>query len=98
MQTLKELVNKIYTELPTTERLKEYPDLADKWVLADILENIALDIMPDFVQRWQLKDFVEASEKDYTETTFKKFIPNYEKFLNEVENQFYQSLLIGLTE
>ena len=42
----------------------------------------------------KLKDFIEASEQNYTEATFKKFIPNYEEFLNSVEQEFYNELLM----
>ncbi len=98
MNTLKDLVNKVYTELQATDRVKEYPDLTEKWSVADDLQFIALDIMPNFVSKSKLSDFIEASEKSYTETTFKQYVSNYSEFLNEVENQFYQSLLIGLAE
>lgn len=98
MNTLKDLVNKVYTELQTTDRVTEYPDLTEKWYVADELQFIALDIMPHFIPKNKLNDFVENSEKSYTEETFKNFIPNYEEFLKEVENQFYQSLLVGLAE
>lgn len=96
MNTLKDLVNKVYTELQATDRINEYPDLTEKWSVADELQFIALDIMPNFVPRDKLTDFVEASEKNYSESTFKEFIPNYEEFLNKVGENFYQSLLLSL--
>lgn len=98
MQTLKELINKVYSEFQTTDWANEYPDLNDKRIIADTLEDIALNSITDFVPKNQLKEFIEASEKNYTETTFKKFIPDYGEFLNSIEEEFYNELLIGLAE
>jgi len=98
MQTLKELIKKVHTEFLASDWSKEYSDLTDIHVLSDSLEAIALDTIADFIPKNKLNDFIEASEKSYTEETFKKFIPNYWEFLDEVENQFYQSLLVGLAE
>ena len=44
------------------------------------------------------KDFVNESEESYTETTFKKYIINYSEFLDNVEQEFYNWLLIWLVE
>lgn len=98
MNTLKELVNKVYTELQNSAWIKEYPDLTDKSIIADELEDIALNIMPNFVPKDRLNDFVEASEKNYSESTFKEFIPNYSEFLTKVKDDFYKSLLVSLVE
>ena len=98
MQTLKELVTKVYTEFQTTDWAQEYPDLTDIHILSDTLEDIALDSITDFVPKSQLKEFIEASEQNYTEDTFKKFIPNYEEFLNSVEQEFYNELLMWLAQ
>ena len=98
MNTLKELVNKIYNDLQESDWIEEYPDLSEKGIVADILQNIALDIMPKFVEKNKLEEFVNESEKNYTETTFKKYINNYPNFLNTVEQDFYNNLLIWLTE
>lgn len=98
MNTLKELVNKIYNDLQESDWIEEYPDLSEKVTVADILQNIALDAMPKFVEKNKLEEFVNESEKNYTETTFKKYINNYPNFLNTVEQDFYNNLLIWLTE
>ena len=94
MNTLKELVNKIYTDLQQSDWIKQYPDLAEKDIVADIIQNIALDMIPNFVEKGRLEEFVEESEKDYKEETFKKYINNYSDFLNNVESEFYNSLLM----
>lgn len=98
MNTLKELVIKIYSDLQNSERINEYPDLSNKKVLAESLEAIALDSLEDFVPKDKLNEFADESEQSYTESTFKKYIPNYSEFLSYVENEFYNSLIIWLTE
>ena len=94
MNTLKELLNKIYTDLQESDWIKQYPDLAEKDIVADIIQNIALDMIPTFVEKSKLEEFVEESENDYKEETFKKYISNYSDFLNNVESEFYNSLLM----
>lgn len=94
MDTLKELVNKIYTELQFTDRIKQYPDFTEKDVVAVIIQDLALETMPNFVVEGRLEEFVEKSEKSYKEETFKKYIPNYSEFLNGVESEFYKGLLV----
>ncbi len=94
MNTLKELLNKIYSDLQQSDWIKQYPDLAEKDIVADIIQNIALDMIPNFVEKGRLEEFVEESEKDYKEETFKKYINNYSDFLNNVESEFYNSLLM----
>lgn len=94
MNTLKELVNKIYIELQSTDRIKQYPDLTEKDVVSEVIQDLALEMMPNFVQKGRLEEFVEESEKSYKEETFKKYIPNYSEFLNSVESEFYKGLLV----
>ena len=96
MNTLKELVNKIYIELQSTDRIKQYPDLTEKDVVSEVIQDLALEMMPNFVQKGRLEEFVEESEKSYKEETFKKYIPNYSEFLNSVESEFYKGLLVWL--
>ncbi len=96
MDTLKELVNKIYTELQFTDRIKQYPDLTEKDVVSEVIQDLALEMVPNFVQKGRLEEFVEESEKCYKEETFKKYIPNYSEFLNSVESEFYKGLLVWL--
>lgn len=98
MNTLKELVTKIYTDLQESDWIKQYPELTEKSLVWDIIQWIALDLMPNFVKKWQLEDFVNESEESYTETTFKKYIINYSEFLDNVEQEFYNWLLIWLVE
>ena len=98
MNTLKELLNKVYLDLQKSDWIKEYPDLSEKRVIAGSLEAIALNIIPDFVDEGKLEDFVNESEKNYTETIFKKYITDYSKFLDNVEQEFYNWLLMWLTE
>ncbi|MBR7036403.1 hypothetical protein IKI14_00605 [bacterium] len=50
--------------------------------------------MPKFVEKGKLEEFVDESEKSYTETTFKKYITNYSEFLDSVEQEFYNGLLM----
>ena len=96
MSTLKELVNKIYTDLQKSDRIKQYPDLTEKAFIWDIIQWIALDIMPNFVHKDKLEEFVNESEKSYKEETFKKYIDDYSKFLDSVEQEFYNGLLMWL--
>ena len=98
MNTLKELVNKVYNDLQESDWINEYPELNDRSVVANSIEDIALDTMPDFVEKSKLKDFVDESEKNYKEETFKKYVSTYSDFLENVENEFYNSLLMWLTE
>ena len=50
--------------------------------------------MPNFVENDKLEEFVDESEKNYKEETFKKYITNYSEFLNNVEKEFYNGLLV----
>ena len=96
MNTLKELVNKIYNDLQRSAWIEQYPDLAEKDIVTDILQDIALDMMPSYVETGMLEEFVEESEKSYKEETFKKYIVNYSEFLDNVEKEFYNGLLVWL--
>lgn len=98
MNTLKELVNKIYTDLQKSDWIKKYPDLTEKGIVWDIIQWIALNIMPNFVKKNKFEEFVDESEKFYKEETFKKYIDNYSEFLGNVESEFYNGLLLWLTE
>lgn len=98
MNTLKELLNKVYLDLQKTDWIKEYPDLSEKRVVADSLEAIALNIISNFIEKDKLEEFVEESEKNYKEETFKRYITNYSEFLDNVEQEFYNWLLVWLVE
>lgn len=98
MNTLKELLNKVYSDLQKSDWIKQYPDLIEKDVVAEIIQDLALEMMPNFVQKGRLEEFVEESEKSYKEETFKKYIPNYSEFLDKVEQEFYNGLLVWLVE
>jgi len=98
MNTLKELVNKIYTDLQNSDWINQYPDLTEKTFVWDAIQWIALDIMPNFVDKDKLEEFVDESEKNYKEETFKKYISNYSEFLDNVEQEFYNGLLMWLIE
>ena len=97
MNSLKELIDKIYNDLQKSEWIEQYPDLAEKDIVAEVVQNITLDMMPKFVEQDKLEEFVENSEKDYKEETFKKYINNYSEFLNNVEQEFYNWLLMWLS-
>lgn len=98
MNSLKELFNKVYLDLQKSNWIKEYPDLSEKRVIADSLEVIALNMIPDFVEKNKLEIFVNDSEINYSEETFKKYITNYSEFLDNVEQEFYNWLLMWLAE
>ena len=98
MNTLKELVNKVYNDLQQSDWINEYPELMERYVVSTSIEDIALDIIPDFVEKSKLKEFVDESEKNYKEATFKKYITNYSEFLDNVEQEFYNWLLVWLAE
>lgn len=98
MNSLKELVNKIHNDLQESDWIKEYPDLTDKSIVGEILQWIALDKMPQFVEEDRLEEFVEESEKNYKEETFKKYIEDYSNFLDNIESEFYNGLLLWLAE
>ena len=97
MNSLKELIDKIYNDLQKSEWIEQYPDLAEKDIVAEVVQNITLDMMPKFVEQDKLEEFVENSEKDYKEETFKKYINNYSEFLDNVEQEFYNWLLMWLS-
>ena len=96
MNTLKELVNKVYSDLQKSDWINQYPDLSDKDVVAEIIQSLALEMMPNFVEKNKLEEFVEESEKNYNEGTFKRYINNYSEFLDSVEKEFYKWLLVWL--
>lgn len=98
MNTLKELLNKVYLDLQNSDWLKEYPDLSEKRVVADSLEAISLNIIPNFVDKDKLEEFTNKTEESYTESTFKEYISNYPEFLGSVEQEFYNWLLMWLVE
>ena len=98
MKTLKELIQKIYKDLAETDRIIQYPELSEIKTLADYIQTLTLDMMPEFVNKGELEGFVNESEMNYKESTFKKFIPNYSEFLDNVESEFYNSLLLSLAE
>lgn len=98
MNSLKELLNKIYTDLQKSDWINQYPDFSEKDIVAEVIQNIALEMMPKFVKKDKLEEFVNESEKDYREDTFKKYITNYSEFLDNVEQEFYKWLLVWLTE
>lgn len=98
MNALKELLNKIYSDLQQSDRIKQYPSLTEKDIVWDIIQWIALDIMPNFIEKNKLEEFVDESEKNYKEETFKKYVINYPEFLDNVEQDFYNNLLLWLTE
>jgi len=97
MNSLKELIDKIYNDLQKSDWIEQYPDLAEKDIVAEVVQNITLEMMPKFVEQDKLEEFVEDSEKDYKEETFKKYINNYAEFLNNVEQEFYNWLLMWLS-
>lgn len=96
MNILKELVNKIYSDLQKSDWINQYPDLSDKDVVAEIIQSLALEMIPSFVEKNKLEEFVEESEKNYNEGTFKRYINNYSEFLDSVEKEFYKGLLVWL--
>ena len=98
MDTLRELVNKIYNDLQDSDWINQYPDLTEKDIVSEITQTIALKTMPNFVKKSKLEEFVEESEKNYKGETFKKYISNYTEFLGAVEQEFYNGLLMWLVE
>jgi hypothetical protein len=90
MNSLKELIYKIYNDLQKSDWVEQYPDLAEKNIVSEIIQNITLEMMPKFVDKNKLEKFVEDSEKNYNEETFKKYISNYSEFMNNVEQEFYK--------
>ncbi len=98
MNSLKELIYKIYNDLQKSDWVEQYPDLAEKNIVSEIIQNITLEMMPKFVDKNKLEEFVNESEKNYREDTFKKYITNYSEFLDNVEQEFYKWLLVWLTK
>lgn len=98
MNSLKELLNKVYTDLQKSDWIEQYPDLSEKDIVAEVIQNIALEMMPKFVEKDKLEEFVDESEKEYKEETFKKYIPNYSEFLDNVEQEFYKWLIVWMSE
>ena len=98
MNSLKELLNKVYTDLQKSDWIEQYPDLSEKDIVAEAVQNIALEMMPKFVEKDKLEEFIIECEKEYKEDTFKRYINNYSKFLDNVEQEFYKWLLVWLAE
>ena len=94
MNNLKELINKVYKDLQESDWIHQYPELREKDVVSDELQDIALDMMPNFVEKDKLEEFLDESEKNYKEETFKRYINNYSGFLDKVEEELYKSLLL----
>ena len=90
MNSLKELINKIYDDLQKSDWIEQYPDLSEKDVVAEVIQNITLEMMPKFVEKDKLEEFINESEKNYKEDTFKKYITNYSEFLDNIEQEFYK--------
>ena len=89
MNKLKDLVKVVYSNLQESEWIDEYPELKEIDVVAEIVQDIALEMMPDYVPRNKLEEFVDESEKSYNEKTFKKYVEDYSNFLDNVEQEFY---------
>lgn len=98
MNSLKELLNKVYTDLQKSDWIEQYPDLSEKDIVAEAVQNIALEMMPKFVEKDKLEEFIIECEKEYKEDTFKRYINNYSEFLDNVEQEFYKWLLVWLAE
>jgi len=98
MDSLKELLNKVYTDLQKSDWIEQYPDLSEKDIVAEAVQNIALEMMPKFVEKDKLEEFIIECEKEYKEDTFKRYINNYSEFLDNVEQEFYKWLLVWLAE
>ena len=79
----------IYTDLQESDWVKQYPDLTEKDVVAEVIQGLALEMMPKIVEKNKLEEFVNESEKSFTESTFKKYIANYPEFLDNLEQEFY---------
>ncbi|MDR0281992.1 MAG: hypothetical protein LBI53_01350 [Candidatus Peribacteria bacterium] len=56
---------------------------------------MALEKMPNYVPGDQLEQFFDETEESFKESTFKKFIPDYEAFLYELESDFWASVMLG---
>ena len=89
MNKLKDLVKVVYNNLQESEWIDEYPELKEMDVVAEIIQNIALEMLPDYVSKNKLEEFVDESEKSYNEKTFEKYVENYSNFLGDVEQEFY---------
>ncbi|MDR0369679.1 MAG: hypothetical protein LBH96_04125 [Candidatus Peribacteria bacterium] len=92
MNTVKELVSKINQDilsLRVSERLKN-PNY-----ISSLLQSMALEKIVYYIPEDQLEEFVNESEKSFKESTFKKFIPNYEEFLRELEADFWASVILS---
>lgn len=98
MERLKELVDKIYVDLQDTDWIVQYPELSEKSILSEYIQESALEIMPWFVSKDKLEEFMDACDENFNESTFKKYIENYPEFLNSVEQEFYNWLLMWLAE
>jgi len=96
MNKLKDLINVVYNNLQESEWVNEYPELKEMDIVSEIIQDIALEMMPDYVPRNKLEEFVDESEKSYNEKTFKKYVEDYSNFLDNVEQEFYAWLLIWL--
>lgn len=98
MNTLKDLVNKVYSDLQTSNWIIQYPELSKKKYLGEYLEALALANLEDFISEDSIDDFENESEENFKESTFKKYIKDYSKFLNAVENEFYNWLILWLVQ
>jgi hypothetical protein len=93
MNSVNELIKKINTDLQTVEM--EDKELKDPQYVADVIQFLALEKIPAYVPADQLETFFNASEQNFKESTFKKFIPDYEQFLRELESDFRASVMLG---
>jgi hypothetical protein len=98
MNSLKELINKVYSELNKSDWIIQYPELSDINLLSEYLQDLTLEMIPEAVDKKRLEDFVAESETNYKESTFKKYISDYSNFLDNVETEFYNSLLLSLAD
>ena len=93
MTTLKELKQKINSVLASSEVDDEM--LQDSEYVSAMLDMMALQKMPAYVPDDLLEAFVTESEQSFKESTFKKFIPDYEEFLRDLEADFWASVMLG---
>lgn len=98
MNSLKELINKVYSELNKSDWIIQYPELSDINLLSEYLQDLTLEMIPEAVDKKRLEDFITESETNYKESTFKKYILDYPSFLDNVETEFYNSLLLSLVD
>ena len=95
MNSLKELNHSLKEYLQNAELRDSFPDFQDVDYLRSTVQIFALEMIPQFIPDEKLDEFMNISDENMTEETFKKYIIDYPSFLEKVRAEFIANLLLS---